>query len=144
MTRREGPSIGGTNGLAASGGESAAPAIDWVRLANACRQLLPPRAVVAARQELLTYDSDGLTLHRWQPPLVVLPETTEQVAALVRLCHREGVPFVARGSGTGLSGGAVTEQPALVIATSRMRSILDLDQQLGHPRRGGRGFLLRA
>jgi glycolate oxidase len=101
--------------------------MNWETLASACRQILPARAVVAAKQELLTYDSDGLTLHRWQPPLVVLPETTEQVVALVSLCHREGVPFVARGSGTGLSGGAVSEEPALVIATSRMRSILDLD-----------------
>ncbi|MFN6339592.1 MAG: FAD-linked oxidase C-terminal domain-containing protein [Cyanobacteriota bacterium] len=101
--------------------------IDWHRLSAACRTILPPRAVVSAKQELLTYDSDGLTLHRWQPPLVVLPETTAEVVALLTLCHREGVPFVARGSGTGLSGGAVSERPALVIATSRMRSILDLD-----------------
>jgi glycolate oxidase len=83
--------------------------------------------VVAARQELLAYDCDGLTLHRWEPPLVVLPETTDQVAALLRLCHREGVPFVARGSGTGLSGGAVAETPALVIATTRMRKVLEID-----------------
>ncbi|MFM9046212.1 MAG: FAD-binding oxidoreductase, partial [Cyanobium sp.] len=62
--------------------------IDWQRLAAACRRILPPRAVVAARQELLAYDSDGLTLHRWQPPLVVLPETTAEVVALVTLCHR--------------------------------------------------------
>ncbi len=101
--------------------------IDWAALERRCRALLPPRAVVAARQELLAYDCDGLTLHRWQPPLVVLPETTEQVAALVRLCHESGVPFVARGSGTGLSGGAVAETPALVIATSRMRKVLAID-----------------
>ncbi|MFM7086035.1 MAG: FAD-linked oxidase C-terminal domain-containing protein [Cyanobium sp.] len=96
-------------------------------MARRCRRLLPPRAVVSARQELLAYDCDGLTLHRYQPPLVVLPETTEQVAAVVRLCHERGVPFVARGSGTGLSGGALAETPALVIATSRMRRILELD-----------------
>lgn len=102
-------------------------AIDWAVIERRCRAILPARAVVAARQELLAYDCDGLTLHRSQPPLVVLPETTDQVAAVVRLCAAEGVPFVARGSGTGLSGGAVAEQPALVIATSRMRSVLDLD-----------------
>ena len=101
--------------------------IDWSAMERRCRRLLPARAVVAARQELLTYDADGLTLHRHAPPLVVLPETTEQVAAVVRLCHERGVPFVARGSGTGLSGGAVAEQEALLIATSRMRSILSID-----------------
>ncbi len=58
---------------------------------------------------------------------MVLPETTEQVAAVVRLCHEQGVPFVARGSGTGLSGGAVAEEEAVVIVTSRMRSILSVD-----------------
>ena len=102
-------------------------AIDWPELERGCRALLPARGVVAARQELLAYDCDGLTLHRWQPPLVVLPETTEQVAALVGLCRRLGVPFVARGSGTGLSGGAVAETPALVIATTRMRKVLEVD-----------------
>ena len=101
--------------------------IDWAEIERQCRAILPARGVVAARQELLAYDCDGLTLNRHQPPLVVLPETTEQVSALVRLCHQQGVPFVARGSGTGLSGGAVAETAALVIATSRMRSILDLD-----------------
>jgi glycolate oxidase len=108
-------------------GGGAHPEPDWAELTRACLRLLPQRAVVSARQELLSYDCDGLTLHRYQPPLVVLPETTEQVAAVVRLCHERGVPFVARGSGTGLSGGALAETPALVIATSRMRSILDLD-----------------
>ena len=101
--------------------------IDWAAMERQCRRLLPARAVVAAPQELLAYDCDGLTLHRAQPSLVVLPETTEQVAALLRLCHAEGVPFVARGSGTGLSGGALAENHALVIATTRMRSILNLD-----------------
>lgn len=65
--------------------------------------------MVARRQERLAYDCDGLTLHRHQPRLVVLPGTTAQVAALLELCHRERVPFVALGSGTGLSGGAVAE-----------------------------------
>ncbi len=103
------------------------PRIDWPRLQRRLLNLLPPRTVVAARQELLAYDCDGLSLHRHQPPLVVLPETTEQVAAVVKLCADNGVPFVARGSGTGLSGGAVAESEALVIATSRMRSILKVD-----------------
>ncbi len=101
--------------------------INWPQLERQLRRILPGKAVVAARQELLAYDCDGLTLDRHQPPLVVLPETTEDVAAVLRLCHQSGVPFVARGSGTGLSGGAVAETEALVIATSRMRRVLALD-----------------
>ncbi|MCP9828724.1 FAD-binding protein [Synechococcus sp. L2F] len=105
--------------------------LPWSTIERQLRRLLPARAVVARRQELLTYDSDGLTLHRHEPPLAVLPETTEQVAAILRCCHALGVPFVARGSGTGLSGGAVAEQEALLVVTSRMRSVLaiDLDNQ---------------
>ena len=101
--------------------------INWPEFERQLRQFLPPRAVVSARQELLAYDCDGLTLSRHQPPLVVLPETTAQVAAAVKLCHQQGVPFVARGSGTGLSGGAVAEIESLVIATSRMRQVLAID-----------------
>jgi len=101
--------------------------INWPEMERQLRQFLPPRAVVSARQELLAYDCDGLTLSRHQPPLVVLPETTAQVAAAVKLCHQQGVPFVARGSGTGLSGGAVAEHESLVIATCRMRQVLAID-----------------
>ncbi len=107
--------------------EPPALTLPWGRIERRLRQLLPARAVVARRPELLTYDSDGLTLQRHEPPLVVLPETTEQVAAVLRLCQEEGVPFVARGSGTGLSGGAVAEQESLLVVTSRMRSVLALD-----------------
>ncbi len=106
---------------------SAPSRIDWPALERQLRRLLPARAVVAAAQELLAYDCDGLTLSRHQPPLVVLPETTQQVSDVLALCHREGVPFVARGSGTGLSGGAVAETEALVVATSRMRKVIELD-----------------
>ena len=115
------------SGATSSASVAPRPPINWAAIARSCRAILPARGVVAARQELLAYDCDGLTLHRWEPPLVVLPETTDQVAALLRLCHREGVPFVARGSGTGLSGGAVAETPALVIATTRMRQVLEID-----------------
>ena len=108
--------------------ESGAPlAIDWRQLERDLRRVLPARAVVSAPQELLAYDCDGLTLERHRPPLVVLPESANQVAAVVRLCHAQAIPFVARGSGTGLSGGAVAETEALVIATSRMRRILQVD-----------------
>jgi len=106
---------------------SSTSGLPWKRIERHLRRILPERAVVARRQELLTYDSDGLTLHRHEPPLVVLPETTEQVAAILGCCHALGVPFVARGSGTGLSGGAVVEQEALLVVTSRMRSVLAVD-----------------
>ncbi len=74
-----------------------------------------------------TYACDGLTGRRVSPAAVVLPLTTEQVAAVVRTCAGVGVPFVARGAGTGLSGGALPVADGVVVCLSRMRSILAVD-----------------
>ncbi|MGH2442301.1 MAG: FAD-linked oxidase C-terminal domain-containing protein [Chloroflexota bacterium] len=84
-------------------------------------------AVISAHQELRTYECDGLASYRVIPALVVLPETTEQVQAAVRVCHQAGVPFVARGSGTGLSGGALPVAEGVLISLARMRKILEID-----------------
>ena len=105
----------------------AATAIDWRALEQQLRAFLPAKAVVSKAQELLSYNCDGLTMERHQPPLAVLPESTADVAAILKLCQQLGVPFVARGSGTGLSGGALVEQPALLVITSRMRQVLSVD-----------------
>src|SRR5690349_18632923 len=83
--------------------------------------------VVSDRGELRTYECDGLSQYRCIPTLVVLPETAEQVQAAVRVCHRAGVPFVARGSGTGLSGGALPVEDGVLIVLARMRRILEID-----------------
>src|SRR6478672_844708 len=96
-------------------------------LAEQLRPVLGDEAVITDHQRLRTYECDGLAHYKVTPALVVLPETTEQVAAVVRACSRAGVPFVARGSGTGLSGGALPHADGVLIVTSRMRSILDLD-----------------
>ena len=100
---------------------------DWTALDRDLRRFLPKKSVVSKRQELLVYDCDGLTIDRHCPPLAVLPETTEEVSQILACCHRYGIPFVARGSGTGLSGGALVEQEALLVVTSRMRRILSMD-----------------
>jgi glycolate oxidase len=86
-----------------------------------------PGSVITDPAELRTYECDGLTAHRVTPALVVLPETAEQVAAVVRECAAAGVPFVARGSGTGLSGGALPRSDGVLIVTSRMRRIIAID-----------------
>jgi glycolate oxidase len=74
-----------------------------------------------------TYESDGLLQYKVQPGAVALPTTTEQVSAVVRLCHNNQIPWVARGSGTGLSGGAVPVGDGVLIVLSRMRRILEVD-----------------
>src|SRR6201997_399967 len=83
--------------------------------------------VITDPLELRTYDCDGLTSHRATPALVVLPGTAEEVAGVVRACAEKGVPFVARGSGTGLSGGAVPHSEGVLIVMSRMRNVLEID-----------------
>jgi glycolate oxidase len=77
--------------------------------------------------QLLTYECDGLSHLRASPALVVLPSSASQVQAVVRLCNREGIPFVARGHGTGLSGGALPVAGGVVIALSRLTRVLEVD-----------------
>ncbi len=83
--------------------------------------------VITEPEQLRTYECDGLTGHRVVPGLVVLPASTGQVQEVVRLCARDGIPFVARGAGTGLSGGALPVAEGIVVSLARMDSILDVD-----------------
>ena len=96
-------------------------------LARRLERRLGADAVVRDATALRAYDCDGLTSHRRTPGLVVLPRTTEDVATAVRACAEAGVPFTARGAGTGLSGGAMAAEGGVVIATTRMRAILAVD-----------------
>src|ERR1039457_4355304 len=90
-------------------------------------QICGPDGVVTDPLQLRTYECDGLTSHRCSPGLVVLPRTADQVAAIVAECARAGVPFVARGSGTGLSGGGLPRGNVVLLVTSRMRNIIMVD-----------------
>ncbi|HET7310182.1 MAG TPA: FAD-linked oxidase C-terminal domain-containing protein [Mycobacteriales bacterium] len=84
-------------------------------------------AVVTDRVQLRTYECDGLAAYRCVPGLVVLPRTTDEVSYVVRRCHEAGIPFVARGSGTGLSGGALPREDGVLIVMSRMSRIREVD-----------------
>ncbi len=84
-------------------------------------------AVLTDPLQLRTYECDGLTGFREVPALVLLPRTTEEVAAAVSLCAKAGLPFVARGAGTGLSGGAVPVAQGVVISLARMRQVVEFD-----------------
>jgi glycolate oxidase len=85
--------------------------------------------VITDPQQLRTYECDGLTAHRCSPGLVVLPESAGQVAAVVAQCAQQDIPFVARGSGTGLSGGALPRADGVLIVTAKMRNILAIDPE---------------
>src|ERR1041384_2444949 len=89
--------------------------------------LLGKGAVLSEPDELLVYESDGLTLFRALADFVVFPTSVEQVSAVVRLANREGLPFVARGAGTGLPGGCLPTEGGLVISLMRMNRVLEVD-----------------
>lgn len=96
-------------------------------LAPSLRRIVGADGVVTDPDELRTYACDGLTSHAAVPGIVVLPTTAAQVAEVVRTCVAHGVPYVARGSGTGLSGGALPRSDGVLVVTSRMRRILEVD-----------------
>jgi glycolate oxidase len=97
-------------------------------LAARLRALVGDAAVITDRQRLRTYECDGLAQYRVVPAVVVLAASTDDVAAVVRECAAHGVPFVARGSGTGLSGGALPHADGVLIVMSTMRRILEVDR----------------
>jgi glycolate oxidase len=91
------------------------------------RRALGPEHVITEPEQLRVYECDGLTGHRAVPELVALPGSTQEVQAVVRACHRDRVPFVARGAGTGLSGGATPVAGGVVVSLARMNRILAID-----------------
>src|SRR5688572_4792298 len=96
-----------------------------VRLAS----IVGPRAVLSRPSELVTYSADGLPFYRKRPALAVFPETREELIAVVRALAAERVPFVPRGAGTGLSGGALAENNAVIIGLNRLRRIISIDPE---------------
>src|SRR5581483_12019492 len=94
---------------------------------SALEAALPADGLLTDAADLRTYECDGLTGRRVIPAAVCLPETTEQVQAVVRACADERVPFVARGAGTGLSGGALPVAEGVVISLARMNRVLEID-----------------
>jgi glycolate oxidase len=92
------------------------------------RALLGEDGVLASTAALFTYEADALTLERRPPDAVVLPRSTDEVCALVRWARGKGLPVVARGAGTGLAGGATTEQGGLSLSLNRMDKLLRVDE----------------
>lgn len=91
------------------------------------RRIVGLRGVVVDPAALMTYEADGCVMDLHEPHVVVLPETTEQVAAVVRLAGRVHMPIVARGAGTGLSGGATPTSGGIIVSTTRMDKVLQVD-----------------
>jgi glycolate oxidase len=93
------------------------------------RGIVPGEGVIEDADALRPYESDGLTAYRQPPMVVVLPETTAQVSAILAWCHAEGVKVVPRGSGTSLSGGALPLADAVLVGMARFNCVLDIDYE---------------
>jgi len=89
--------------------------------------VMPAHAVLWHGEDTVPYECDGLTAYRQQPMVVALPETEEQVAAVLRICHRLNVPVVARGAGTGLSGGALPHKAGVTLSLAKFNRILEMN-----------------
>ena len=96
-------------------------------LLESLQAILPPEAVLHRAEELAPYECDGLSAYRRRPLLVCLPETVDQVQRILRLCHERDVPVVARGAGTGLSGGALPHERGILLSLARFNRILEID-----------------
>jgi glycolate oxidase len=103
--------------------------MDHLAFMAALAQLYPKERLLTRNVELLPYESDALTAFRTKPAAVVLPETAEEVIETVRLCYQAGVPYVARGSGTSLSGGSLPIKDGLIIGLNRLNRIKKIDPE---------------
>lgn len=97
------------------------------QIVAALRAVLPADAVIDAASETRAYECDALAAYRCAPLAVVLPASTAEVAAALKVCHAMGVPVVPRGSGTSLSGGAMPTEDAVILGIARMADVLEVD-----------------
>ncbi len=96
-------------------------------VASALQPFLPPSSILWQPEDTVPYECDGLTAYRQRPLMVVLPETAAQVQAVLKVCHGLNVPVVARGAGTGLSGGAMPHKLGVTMSLAKFNKILQLD-----------------
>ena len=97
------------------------------RFLASCRQILPHESVITDAESQRPYECDALSAHRSLPLVVLMPENVDQVQALLKLCHKHEVPVVARGAGTGLSGGARPNPDAALLSLAKFTRILEVD-----------------
>jgi len=109
--------------------DGALPEIDKHALLTSLRRLLPKVSILHSDEDLRPYECDGLSAYRTVPLLVVLPESAEQIETLLRYCYEQRVPVVARGAGTGLSGGALPLAKGILLSLARLNRILEVNPE---------------
>jgi glycolate oxidase len=96
-------------------------------LFHALSEVLPTGGLLTQVEQMRPYECDGLSMFRRLPLAVALPQTEAQVAAVLRICHAQQVPVIARGAGTGLAGGALPQEDAVLLSLARLKSIIEID-----------------
>lgn len=91
------------------------------------KSIVPADCVIDSRESMRAFDADGLSAYRQLPLAVVLPETVDQIAAVMKWCHKQGVKIVPRGAGTSLSGGALPLEDAVLLGLGKFNRILEID-----------------
>jgi len=99
------------------------------RIVQRLRSVLPADAVIDEEAETRAYECDALTAYRCPPLAAVLPSSTEEVSAVLKICHEEGVPVVPRGAGTSLAGGAMPTADSIILGVARMSEVLETDYE---------------
>ncbi|MCC5992618.1 MAG: FAD-binding protein [Rhodobacteraceae bacterium] len=97
------------------------------RIVTRLAAVVPPEALITDEAECRAYECDALTVYRCIPMAVTLPSSTAEVAAILRICHEEGVRVVPRGSGTSLAGGALPTEDSIIIGVARLREVLEVN-----------------
>tara|TARA_R110000796_G_scaffold127333_4_gene242567 strand:- start:29144 stop:30643 length:1500 start_codon:yes stop_codon:yes gene_type:complete len=105
------------------------PPVDRTALIEELRQTLPDMTLLHEREDLQPFECDGLAAYRILPLLVVIPDTVDQVQAFMKICHQRKVPVVARGAGTGLSGGALPLEGGVLLVLARLKTILEINPE---------------
>ncbi|CAE6728384.1 glycolate dehydrogenase, putative FAD-linked subunit [Candidatus Nitrotoga fabula] len=98
-------------------------------LIRSLKQMLPPESLLTDAEDMRPFECDGLSVYRRLPMVVVLPDTVDQIQSILRLCHTLQVPVVARGAGTGLSGGALPLSNGVLLSLAKFKRILNIDPE---------------
>jgi len=101
--------------------------VNWQQVAAELAQLIPRDSLLTSKEELVPYECDGLSVQKQRPALVALPNTIEEIQKVLKLCHYRKIPVVARGAGTGLSGGAMPLENGLLLSLAKFNRILKID-----------------
>jgi glycolate oxidase len=121
------PRSGNPHGERPQAADAAQLTARTAEVSAALARVLPANAILTGREQTQPYECDGLTAFRVLPMIVVLPENEAQLAATLRTCHSLRVPVVARGAGTGLSGGALPHRAGVTVSLAKFNKILKVD-----------------